>query len=1062
MLMPNVFAEGDPSKAPYDTRPVKIETWKIATTGQGSVTYIVNSQLPQESQMSSWRRLYALVLGLLVLAAGPADAQQTYTITGRILDDVANSPLTGAQVSIRGTRFGGLTNAQGRYTILAQLAPGTYTVEAQMIGRQTTTQSVTLANERAVAVADMSLRTIALSLEEVVVTGTAAPTSRRAIGNAVSTVAGSTINEAPAATIDQALQGKIAGAVIQSNTGTPGGGVSVRLRGTSSIVAGAEPLYIVDGVIVDNNGDQQINFGYRSNPSNRLADLDPNDIERIEVLKGAAAAALYGSRANNGVVQIFTKRGRAGRTQFTAETRFTNAEVPKRIEFALTPVNVTFPANQPPLVTTGVTRFDHQDLLFRSPWSHDSYLGLSGGNEQTQYYLSANWMDEKGIMIGSDHQKLNVRMNLDQQLNEWLSLAAGANYVRSKTNLVINGEQGFGGLLTSAVFTATNVNIAARDSAGRLINANTGVFPNPLIVVENWETPQENNRFVGSFGLRANPLSTLRLEHRLGFDRYELETGQSIPRGDPNALVGSAASVNRRNMLINNDLVANYDFGLAERTRLTTSAGMNHTYQRVDQFNLSSSDLVPFTNLVRGANDDASEAQIEAVTLGFFGQQQAAFANRLFLTAAVRFDASSTFGADERWQAYPKLSASWVVAEEPFWQGFAPAFITDLRLRAALGYAGNQPPLGDAYTRHARYTLTTNINRTGLVPLPSPGNPNLKPERQREWEAGIDASFLNDRIGTAITYYDKYTFDLLLSRPFTPSAGFASVLDNIGEMSNKGWEVELSTVNLNRARLGWNSKLIYSRNVNKLEKLTGGATPFFLDYTNLVAPGHPIGMHWLPAYSRDDSGVIMADSIGPILETRPCLGDPARVPLDPDCPVLGQTRRIAGNPWPDFTASLLNELRIGNFNASILLDGSFGAELWNQTRRIMDIFNAGPLFDQVLRVAQANPSDSVAIRRAQQNRTRLQSIWEYYLEDASYIKLRDFRVGYSTNADWLRHVGASRLQVEVVGRNLITWTDYSGYDPEVNMFGLSTVQRGTDFAVYPNPRTVGVSVRLTY
>jgi TonB-linked SusC/RagA family outer membrane protein len=999
--------------------------------------------------MNHRQRVSALVAGLFFLVTGSADAQQqTYTITGRIMGDVANAPIVGAQVSIRGTRFGGLTNAQGRYTIVAQMTPGTYTVEAQMIGRETMTQQVTLGTERAAAVPDITMRTIALSLEEVVVTGTAAPTSRRAIGNAVSTVAGATINEAPTATIDQALQGKISGAVIQSNTGTPGGGVSVRLRGTSSIVAGAEPLYIVDGVIVDNNGDQQINFGYRSNPSNRLADLDPSDIERIEVLKGAAAAALYGSRANNGVVQIFTKRGRAGRTQFTAETRFTNGTLPKEIDFALTPVDLTGNA---------VQRFDPQDLIFRSAWSNDSYLALSGGSEETQYYISGNWTDEKGIMIGSDHQKLNVRMNLDQRVSDWLSLGAGANYVRSHTNLVINGEQGFGGLLTAVVFTPTTLNIAERDpTTGRLVNTLTGPFPNPLIVVENWETPQENNRFVGSFNLRANPFSTFRLEHRLGYDRYELETGLSIPRGDPNSLLGSATSTNRRNMLINNDLVANYDFGIGGSARLTTSAGMNHTYQRVDQFNLGTSDLVPFTTLVRGANDNAEEFQIEAVTLGFFGQQQAAFANRLFLTAAARVDASSTFGDDERWQLYPKLSASWVVNEEPFWGGFGPSFVSELRLRAALGFAGNQPPLADAYTRVPRYTSTTNVTRLGLVPMSTPGNPDLKPERQREWEVGLDASFLNDRIGAAVTYYDKYTFDLLLSRPFTPSAGYTSVLDNIGEMSNKGWEVELSTVNLSRSNLGWNSKLIYSRNVNKLEKLTEGATPFFLDYTNLVAPGHPIGAHWTPAYMRDGSGAIVFDTVGgvamPRLENRACPADPVtRAPTDPDCPIVGSTRRITGNPWPDFTASLLNEFRFGNFMASILLDGSFGAELWNQTQRIMDIFSAGPLFDAVLRG-----------ERTAAERTRLQSIWEYYLEDASYIKLRDFRVGYATSAPWLRNVGATRMQVELVGRNLITWTDYSGYDPEVNMFGLSTVQRGTDFAVYPNPRTVGVSVRLTY
>ena len=984
--------------------------------------------------MRNRRWLLALVLGLLAVANVPANAQQaTYTITGRALDDVSNAPLVGVQVSIQGTRFGGLTNAQGRYSIVAQLPAGQYRVEAQMIGRQTVTAPFTLGDSRIVAVPDFTLRSVALSLEEVVVTGTAAPTARRAIGNAVSTVEGASVNEATAVTIDQALQGKVAGATITSNTGTPGGGVSIRLRGTGSIVAGAEPLYIVDGVIIDNNGDQQINFGYRSNPSNRLADLDPSDIERVEILKGAAAAALYGSRANNGVVQIFTKRGRAGRTQFTAETRFTNSQLPKEIDFAMTPVN---------LDGTPVQRFDPQDLIFRSPWSNDTYLSLSGGSDETQYYLSGNYTNEKGIMIGSDHTKLNVRMNLDQRVNRWLSLGAGANFVRSNTNLVINGEQGFGGLLTAIVFTPTTLDISARDpQTGLLVNTLAGPFPNPLLVVENWETPQENNRFVGSFSAKANPFSTLRLNYTLGFDRYELETGLSIPRGDPNSATGSATSTNRRNMLINNDLTASFDYGLGESIRMTTSAGMNHTYQRLDQFNLGASDLVPFTTLVRGAVQSASEAQIEAVTLGYFGQQQVAFGNRLYLTGALRMDASSTFGADERWQAYPKLSGSWVVDEESFFES-GPDWFSALRLRAALGYAGNQPPLGSAYTRVPRYTSTTNVTRLGLVPQGSPGNPDLKPERQREWEAGFDASFFNERLGAAVTYYDKYTTDLLLSRPFTPSAGYGSVLDNIAELSNKGWEVELSTVNMNRSNFGWNSKFIYSRNTNKVERLEGD--PFFLGYTNLVAEGYSLGEHILPAFMRDEAGNIVEDDIGPRLAL-PC------PETTPECPLINSNKRVAGSPWPDFTASLVNDFRFGNFNASVLLDGSFGGKLWNQTQRIQDIFAAGPLYDRLLRGE---------ITAAQ--RTRHQSIWENYLEDASFIKLRDLRVGYSTDADWLRNVGASRMQLELVGRNLVTWTDYTGYDPEVNMFGLSTVERGTDFAVYPNPRTVGFSVRLTY
>jgi TonB-dependent starch-binding outer membrane protein SusC len=990
--------------------------------------------------MTGLTRFCARAARLLVLAAatglpGPAAlvAQEgPYTITGRARDAETGEPLQGVQVTIRNARVGALTNADGVYTFIARLAGGGYVVEAQMLGRETATQTINAGAERVINVPEFSLRMIALSLGEIVVTGTAAPTARRALGNAVSTVEGRAVNEAGGFTIDQALQGKVAGAVITSNTGTPGGGVSVRLRGTSSIVGGAEPLYIVDGVIVDNNGDQQLNLGYRSNPSNRLADLDPNDIERVEILKGAAAAALYGSRANNGVVQIFTKRGVAGGTQLNAASRFTRSEVPKRIAFALTPKD---PAG------ATVARFDPQDLIFRTPWSNDSYVALSGGSAETRFYLSTNWVNENGIMEASDHEKLNVRMNLDQRVSGRLEVSAGANFVHSHSDLVINGEQGSGGLLTAIVFTPTTVNLAARDPVtGALVNTLAGPFPNPLDVIENWKVPQDVNRFVGSFQLKANPVLPLRLSYTLGFDRYEMETALAIPRGDVSTPLGSASSANRRSVLVNNDVNASYDFSLGEALRLNSAAGLNHTYTRVDQFNLGASDVTPFTTLVRGAVQSASEAQIETVTLGVFGQQQLAWNDRLFLTGALRWDASSTFGADSRWQLYPKVSGSWVVSQEPFWTSSGLDFVSELRLRGALGWAGNQPPLSEAYARAPRFTTSINVTRLGLVPLANVGNPNLKPERQREWEAGVDASFWNRRLGTSVTYYDKFTEDLLLVRPFVPSAGYASILDNVGALRNTGIELELSTVNVERPDWSWSTRLLYSRNRNRVEKLT--IAPFFVGYTNLVMEGQPLGTHYMEAYKRDPAnGAIVNDAVGPVREERLGIG-----------PIPSSFKQIVGkDPWPDFTASLGNDLRYKGLDLSVLFDGSFGHYLWNQTRRIMDLFNAGPLYDQLLRGEITQPT-----------RARIQGIWEAYLEDASYVKLRDVSLRWETRADWLRSVGAGQLQIELVGRNLYTWTDYSGYDPEVNMFGLSTVERGTDFAVYPNPRTVGLGFRVTY
>ncbi|HSK19174.1 MAG TPA: TonB-dependent receptor [Longimicrobiales bacterium] len=963
----------------------------------------------------------ASVLGFL-LCTGQLAAQQSYTITGRVVAAGSGTAIQGAQVSLRGTSGGGLTNNTGLYSFQVNTAPGQYNVEVAFIGRETVTQAVELGTETTVRVPDIELRERALELDAVIVTGTAAPTARRALGNAVSTVSSRELAATPATTIDQALQGRVSGAVITANTGTPGGGVSVRLRGTSSITGGAEPLYIIDGVIIDNNSDQQLNLGYRSNSSNRLADLDPNDIERIEILKGAAAAALYGSRANNGVVQIFTRRGRTGDPEITVSSRFGRSDLEKRIDFALTPVDID---------GNTVQRFDPQDVIFRDGSQMEHHVSLSGGGGDTRYYLSGGFTDEEGIMIGAGHEKLNVRMNVDQGLGNF-QLSAGANYIRSNTDLVINGEQGEGGLLTGVIFTSTTTDLTARNpETGELLNT-AFVFANPLEVVDLWDIGQSVNRFIGSLQGRWAPINTVNFEYRLGYDNYQMETSQFIPRGTGTAPIGRAVSLNRFSTLLNNDLLGSVQWGAGDNIALTTSGGMNHTYLWAQNLNATATDLGPVTELVRGANMTATQGRVETATLGFFGQQQIAFADRIFLTGALRMDASSTFGADERWQMYPKVSGSWVLSEEPFMEGVRGDWLTQLRLRGALGYAGNQPPLGSAYSRFSRYGTTINVDRIGLVPLGQSGNPELKPERQREYELGFDLSTFNDRAALAFTYYNQYTKDLLLSRPFAPSTGVGSVLDNVGELSNKGVELQLNTVNVDRGPFRWTSTLIYSRNKNVLEKLEGD--PFTVGYTNRVQEGHPIGAHYMRGFQRDESGAIMYDVDGLPINTG------AANPV------------FVGNPWPEWTGSLANEFGFGpNWSASFLLDGQFGHDLWNRTRNIQDIFNAGPLYDQLLR------GEITAAER-----TRLQGIWEYYIEDASFVKLRQLALRYSTSASWLSSIGASAMQLEILGRNLVTWTDYTGYDPEVNMFGLNTVERGVDFAVYPNARTYTIGVRLTY
>jgi outer membrane receptor protein involved in Fe transport len=365
---------------------------------------------------------------------------------------------------------------------------------------------------------------------------------------------------------------------------------------------------------------------------------------------------------------------------------------------------------------------------------------------------------------------------------------------------------------------------------------------------------------------------------------------------------------------------------------------------------------------------------------------------------------------------------------------------SEFRLRGALGYAGNQPPVGSAYARFPRYQQAVNINRSGLVHLSNPGNPNLKPERQREYELGFEAGLLGDRVGIAFTYYNQYVKDLLLTRPFPPSTGYGSVLDNVGELSNRGIELQIDARNVSRPDFGWNTTFTFSRNRNEVETLAAGS--FTDGYFNLVEEGEPLGAWQLRDYERNADGSIVLDDTG--------------------LPVVPTTRVVVGDPNPDFQASLRNELRLGSrFTATVLFDGVFGHDVWNQTRRIMDRFEVGPLYDKQLQGATIDINGEPVVV-TNDLRLRLFGAEADYLEDGTFVKLREVSLAYNLPTELAGGFGASSVTLEVSGRNLFTITDYTGYDPETNMFGTATVARGTDFANYPNPRTFSFGVRAGF
>lgn len=971
--------------------------------------------------------LLLLLSALMAVALSAQESRKNYVITGTVADARSGEPLIGANVIIEGTTIGAATNPDGKFSILARMGAGTYKITFRFIGYKKQTQDLRLADAEMIDLGQIGLAQDLLQIDEIVVTGTAIATEKERLGNTIATVRGSAVADANAPTVDAALVGKVAGALVQQNSGTPGGGVSVRLRGTSTISSSAEPLYIVDGVIIDNSSNELVNLG--GYVGNRLADLDPNDIDRIEVVKGAAAAALYGSRANNGVIQIFTKRGTAGDTRITYRSRAGTSKIRKTYAVNL------FGFDKPPTDATrkAVTRRDYQEDIFRTGYDVENYLSLSGGSDRTRYYLSGSHLKEEGIMEATSYRKVNFRVNLDQTVSNWLQLSANANYINSHSDRVPNGGiVGGEGVITNFAFQPNWFDLRA-NAEGKFPTPPFAGFANQLEVLGTWEDPLDVNRFIGGLHATATPLKNISIDYTLGYDQYTERAERRIPRGSSAGYTtGFSQSAIQDVLLINNDVTATHTtakIGLD----FTTTVGMNHQYFEGNNVTASVRDLIPVAELLSaGAVPTASEFSEKRVIYGYFGQETIGYLNKLFLTGSLRIDGASTFGKDDRWQAFPKASLSYVLSSEPWWQSALGSVFNRFKLRGAWGTSGGQP--AGSYDRFSVYVQQSNSNRPGLVNSTLLGNANLKPERMREFEIGTDFGMFDDRLSFEFSYYDQRVEDLLLQRTLPPSTGFAGIRDNVGVLSNKGYEILGKALLFNNEKFQWLTTLTASRNKNKVLELNGPdfAVPNSFGIAR-VAKGEPLGIFYGPTYTRNADGSITLVN-----------GIPVRNPV---------AVKI-GDPNPDWTVALVNDFRLGrSLSLHSQFDAVFGSDVFNFTRRILETpaFGNGKEYEKEL--SGELPAGYFNARR---------TIFEEYIEDGSFIKLREVSLNYLLETGFVKNLGLRSLQLSLSGRNLFSIDDYSGYDPEVNAAAQSTLVRGFDWSTIPLPRTFSFGITANY
>jgi TonB-linked SusC/RagA family outer membrane protein len=977
----------------------------------------------------------AVAVGAFLAAAAEAMAQPAGAVRGRVVDAATQRPLSGAQVVVVGLDRGAMSNAAGDFVIVG-VPQGPQRIRVQMIGFATAEQTVTVRDGEPVAV-NFQLSQTAIALDEIVVTGTAGAVQRRAIGNVVTTIDASRVTEmAPIPDVAMLLNARAPGVVVMPASGMVGAGARVRIRGAASFSLNDQPLIYVDGVRMNNavsTGPTVQGFG--SSPITRLSDINPDDIESIEVIKGPAAATLYGTEAANGVIQIITRRGAAGdRAQIGVTVRqgatwFANAE--RRINPAVYRDPATGEVREMNLVRLERER---GTPIWTTGHLQGFGLDVSGGSDVFRYFVSTNYDADNGIEPTNKLRRLSGRMNLQFTPFNALDVSTNLGLVTSTTDLAReNGGTWFGARLGSPAFLDT---------------PNRGFWNRPPEIT--WAAHrdfQEVRRFMAGVQVNHRPAPWLSHRLNLGLD-ITGENNQSITeRMDeemaqfytPTAALGSK-TVERRDVTYSTvDYAATATLPLSSALTSSTSAGLQY-YRDLTQIAVATGREFPAPGLrtiEATAVTFGSDDYVENATVGVYLQQQFAWRNRLFITGAVRADDNSAFGERFTLVTYPKFSASWVVNEEPFWN---VDMVDALRLRFAYGASGQQPETFAALRTYA--PITTGSGAAALTPRYI-GNPYLAPERGEEIELGFETSFFNERFGIDFTFYSQRTRDAILMREQPPSLGFPRAqFVNVGEIRNRGIEVQLRALAYRSEQANLDLAFNVSTNANRVVDLGGDES---------IVLGHMEHRVGFPVASWFERRLVSAelDAQGRAINLM-CDGGPEanHAPV----PCADAPRVFLGRSQPNIE---------GAFNPTLTLFNRL-------TLYALFDFKLGHMKDDTERQARCSTRqicrENVFPAQYPLIIGEIQNVWLFNtnlrMHDASFAKFREVAASYTLPARWANSFGASRASVRLAARNLYTWTNWQGLDPEA--FRLNQLHHRAEQEAMPQLAQFQTTINLTF
>ncbi|MEZ4425618.1 MAG: SusC/RagA family TonB-linked outer membrane protein [Gemmatimonadota bacterium] len=1001
-------------------------------------------------------RLCVLVAGLAFAGTSAIEAQQAMgNIRGQVTDAVTMRPLSGAQVLVVGTGRGGLANSSGQYLIL-NVPTGSHVVRVELIGYGLVEQQVTVAAGQTVAL-DFTMGQQALELDEIVVTGTAGQTQRRAIGNSVQKVEAAAVTESvPVANVQELLQARTPGLTLIADGGAAGSGSQIRLRGSGSLSGQTQPVVFVDGVRIE-SGNQSGQCNNVVQCTNALDFLNPNDIESIEVIKGPAASTLYGAQAASGVIQIITKKGRAGtgiqwNASMDAGTSDWNLDRPITY-WQCTQANVNDAVRYPGCQGLAAGTVLTDDPMTRNPNAVRGNEGSSdpngpgqyafnvsarGGGELFNYFISAEKGDEQGIFLNNFARRTGGRANFGFTPTEKLNFNVNVGYVRQHIRSPLSNNSS-NSVLRNAYRGQTLAVSHTWEPGFR------GFGPE---LANQYDLQNRGERFTMGATVNYEPFPWLSNRLVLGMDRNDREVTEFYPiDGTGLAPWGATNATGVIDIFLPDvhtwtvDYSGTVNLDLSDDYSSAFSAGMQLNSRKFESYTTIGEGLVASQiNLVGSAANTRAQQDLEQQTsLGFFVQEQVGWRNRLFATAAVRVDDNSAFGKDFSLVVYPKAQLSYVVSDEDFFQ---VDWIDQLKLRGAWGQAGSPPEPFVADRTYDAGVTTLADQAVNLLRPSSYGNPDLKAETGSELELGFEASFLDGRLGLDFTYYNQKTRDALIEVPDPPSSGFSDThFTNVGEIANSGIEMLLTATPVYTRNLQWDATVAFSTNSNEL--VTFGDAPLtqieFGEFATVQRhiPGYPMGGMWSTDVVRDASGQPVLTSSGGV--------------------TVATEKEYVGPSLPTREIALTNTFTLfENVRLFANLDYKGGHYQWCA---ICSVRSRVDLNTKLINDPNSDPVD-VAIARSLQTKT--------WIKEADFIKLREISATYQLPGGVVERAGLNSAALTLSARNLWMWTKYKfdqeglgSPDPEVNFSSLTTFNR-TDYASIPMLRTFALSVRVAF